>query len=130
MGTDQQKAHSGLNRWATDGGSVVALDEAELNQITLAREPESALLDREHLLWTAIGDGLGKLGYEFSSVEETRDWVVENLLESRILSLADDLEIAEIVRERTAAGPAEPLSETAARLGIELDGLPSEPSTS
>jgi antitoxin StbD len=34
-----------------------------------------------------------------------------------------DLEIAQIVRERTAAGPATPLDETAAKLGIDLGSL-------
>ena len=37
-----------------------------------------------------------------------------------LLPLIEDLKIAQTVRERTAAGPATPLEETAAKLGIDL----------
>jgi hypothetical protein len=42
-------------------------------------------------------------------------------LYNRLLPIIEDLEIAEIVRERTAAGPATPLVDTAEKLGIDLD---------
>ena len=44
-------------------------------------------------------------------------------LYASLLPLIEDLEIAQIVRERTAAGPATPLDETAAKLGIDLATL-------
>jgi len=44
-------------------------------------------------------------------------------LYASLLPLIEDLEIAQIVRERTAAGPATPLADTAAKLGIDLDAL-------
>jgi hypothetical protein len=40
-----------------------------------------------------------------------------------LLPLIEDLEIAQIVRERAAAGLATPLVETTAKLGIDLDAL-------
>lgn len=44
-------------------------------------------------------------------------------LYASLLPLIEDLEIAQIARERTAAGPATPLADTAAKLGIDLDAL-------
>jgi hypothetical protein len=44
-------------------------------------------------------------------------------LDPDILNLLEDIEIALIVTERCASGPAMPLTEIAARLGIDLDEL-------
>lgn len=41
---------------------------------------DRAGFEREQAAWIAIADGLGNLGYELNSAEETRDWVVRNLL--------------------------------------------------
>lgn len=42
-------------------------------------------------------------------------------LYASLLPLIEDLEIAAIVNERTAAGPATTLSDVAAKLGIDID---------
>ena len=44
-------------------------------------------------------------------------------LYASLLPLIEDLEIAQIVRERTEAGPATPLADTAAKLGIDLGAV-------
>ena len=44
-------------------------------------------------------------------------------LYARLLPAIEDLEIAELVRNRTADGAVTPLAETAAKLGIDLDAL-------
>ena len=44
-------------------------------------------------------------------------------LYAALLPLIEDLEIAQIVRKRTATGLATPLAETAAKLGIDLGTL-------
>lgn len=41
---------------------------------------DRATFEREQAAWLAIAEGLGSLGYELDSAEETRDWVVRNLL--------------------------------------------------
>lgn len=41
---------------------------------------DRAGFEREQAAWLAIADGLGNLGYELNSAEDTRDWVVRNLL--------------------------------------------------
>lgn len=48
---------------------------------------------------------------------------LETLLED-LESLLEDLEIAALVRERSAAGPPTPLSESAARLGLNHTDYP------
>ena len=44
-------------------------------------------------------------------------------LYAKLLPLIEDLEIAQLVRERTAAGPATTLVETAEKLGVDLSTL-------
>lgn len=44
-------------------------------------------------------------------------------LYDRLLPIIEDLEIAQLVRERTAAGPATPLVDTAEKLGVDLSTL-------
>lgn len=41
---------------------------------------DRAGFEREQAAWLAIAEGLGGLGHELNSAEETRDWVVRNLL--------------------------------------------------
>jgi hypothetical protein len=44
-------------------------------------------------------------------------------LYASLLPLIEDLEIAQIARNRAASGPATPLQETAAKLGVDLDSI-------
>ena len=46
--------------------------------------------------------------------------VIPFALYERFLELLEDAEIAKIARARAAAGPATPLEETAAKLGVDL----------
>lgn len=41
---------------------------------------DRAGFEREQAAWLAIADGLGNLGYELNSAEDTRGWVMRNLL--------------------------------------------------
>ncbi|PPG94306.1 type II toxin-antitoxin system Phd/YefM family antitoxin [Rathayibacter rathayi] len=68
-------------------------------------------------------EGMGSQPVVFGAHRKPEAVVIPFELYATLLPLIEDLEIAQIVRERTAAGPATPLAETAAKLGIDLGAL-------
>lgn len=68
-------------------------------------------------------DGIAAAPIVFGAHRKPEAVVIPFELYASLLPLIEDLEIAQIVRERTAAGPATPLDETAAKLGIDLATL-------
>lgn len=68
-------------------------------------------------------DGIAAAPIVFGAHRKPEAVVIPFELYASLLPLIEDLEIAQIVRERTAAGPATPLEETAAKLGIDLSTL-------
>jgi hypothetical protein len=68
-------------------------------------------------------DGIAAAPIVFGAHRKPEAVVIPFELYASLLPLIEDLEIAQIVRERTAAGPATPLDETAAKLGIDLGSL-------
>lgn len=68
-------------------------------------------------------EGIASQPIVFGAHRKPEAVVIPFALYVSLLPLIEDLEIAQIVRERTAAGPATPLAETAAKLGIDLDAL-------
>lgn len=68
-------------------------------------------------------EGLASQPVVFGAHRKPEAVVIPFELYASLLPLIEDLEIAQIVRERTAAGPATPLAETAAKLGIDLGAL-------
>lgn len=59
----------------------------------------------------------------FGSHRKPEAVVIPYDLYASLLPFIEDLEIAQMIRERSAAGPATPLADTAAKLGIDLDSL-------
>lgn len=68
-------------------------------------------------------EGIGAAPIVFGAHRRPEAVVIPFELYAALLPLIEDLEIAQVVRERTAAGPATPLHETAAKLGIDLDAM-------
>lgn len=68
-------------------------------------------------------EGMGSQPVVFGAHRKPEAVVIPYDLYATLLPLIEDLEIAQIVRERTEAGPATPLAETAAKLGIDLAAL-------
>lgn len=68
-------------------------------------------------------EGIAARPIVFGAHRKPEAVVIPFELYASLLPLIEDLEIAQIVRERTAAGPATPLADTAAKLGIDLDAL-------
>jgi hypothetical protein len=68
-------------------------------------------------------EGISAQPIVFGAHRKPEAVVIPFELYASLLPLIEDLEIARIVRERTAAGPATPLAETAAKLGIDLEAL-------
>jgi hypothetical protein len=68
-------------------------------------------------------EGIAAAPVVFGAHRKPEAVVIPFELYASLLPLIEDLEIAQIVRERTAAGPATPLEETAAKLGIDLGSL-------
>lgn len=59
----------------------------------------------------------------FGSHRKPEGVVIPFELYEEVLPLVEDILIARTARERIAAGPALPLSDIAARLGVDLDSL-------
>lgn len=68
-------------------------------------------------------EGIAATPVIFGAHRKPEAVVIPFELYASLLPLIEDLEIAHLVRERTAAGPATPLEETAAKLGIDLGTL-------
>ncbi|CAN5479465.1 hypothetical protein BH10ACT6_BH10ACT6_13040 [soil metagenome] len=68
-------------------------------------------------------EGIAAAPIVFGAHRKPEAVVIPFELYASLLPLIEDLEIAQIVRERTAAGPATALEETAAKLGIDLGSL-------
>lgn len=68
-------------------------------------------------------EGIAAQPIVFGAHRKPEAVVIPFELYDRLLPMIEDLEIAQIVRERTAAGPATPLVETADKLGIDLSTL-------
>ena len=68
-------------------------------------------------------EGIAAAPVVFGAHRKPEAVVIPFELYASLLPLIEDLEIAQIVRERTLAGPATPLEETAAKLGIDLTAL-------
>lgn len=68
-------------------------------------------------------EGIAATPVVFGAHRKPEAVVIPFELYASLLPLIEDLEIAQLVRERTAAGPATPLEATAAKLGIDLDTL-------
>jgi antitoxin StbD len=66
-------------------------------------------------------EGISAQPVVFGAHRKPEAVVIPFELYASLLPLIEDLEIANTVRERVAAGPATPLSDTAAKLGIDLD---------
>ena len=59
----------------------------------------------------------------FGSHRKPKAVVIPYDLYASLLPFIEDLEIAQMIRERSAAGPATLRADTAATLGIDLDSL-------
>jgi hypothetical protein len=68
-------------------------------------------------------DGIAAAPIVFGAHRKPEAVVIPFELYAALLPLIEDIEIAQIVRERSAAGAATSLDETAAKLGIDLDQL-------
>ncbi|MEO6115354.1 MAG: hypothetical protein ABIP33_03125 [Pseudolysinimonas sp.] len=68
-------------------------------------------------------DGIGAAPVVFGAHRKPEAVVIPFELYASLLPLIEDLEIAQLVRARTEAGPSSPLSETAVKLGIDLGSL-------
>lgn len=68
-------------------------------------------------------EGISAAPIVFGAHRKPEAVVIPFELYASLLPLIEDLEIAQIVRQRTAAGPATPLEDTAAKLGIDLGSL-------
>lgn len=66
-------------------------------------------------------EGIAAKPIVFGAHRKPEAVVIPFELYDRLLPIIEDLEIARIVRERTAAGPATPLNETFEKLGVVLD---------
>lgn len=68
-------------------------------------------------------EGIAAQPIVFGAHRKPEAVVIPFELYASLLPLIEDFEIAQVVRERTAAGPATPLADTATKLGIDLDAL-------
>ena len=68
-------------------------------------------------------EGIAAAPIVFGAHRKPEAVVIPFALYVSLLPLIEDLEIAQIVRDRTAAGSATPLEETAAKLSIDLGSL-------
>lgn len=68
-------------------------------------------------------EGISAQPIVFGAHRKPEAVVIPFELYASLLPLIEDLEIAQIVRDRTAAGAATPLADTAAKLGIDLGAL-------
>ena len=68
-------------------------------------------------------EGISAQPIVFGAHRKPEAVVIPFELYASLLPLIEDLEIAQIVRDRTAAGAATPLAGTAAKLGIDLGAL-------
>ncbi len=65
-------------------------------------------------------EGLASQPIVFGAHRKPEAVMIPFELYESLLPVIEDLEIAQIVRERTAAGPTTPLADTAAEFGIDL----------
>jgi len=68
-------------------------------------------------------EGISAQPIVFGAHRKPEAVVIPFELYASLLPLIEDLEIAQVVRERTAAGATTPLTDTAAKLGIDLGAL-------